>query len=117
MTREVAHQKAFEKALYSIQPNFPPGKLPAEEKFASVYYNMSQGPGDERGPWNQGELWAAGVSSAVFLLSTGGATRARPCNGACAMLLSSSYLCAVARQAALAPSIASSRNLCFAPGV
>jgi Mn-containing catalase len=57
MTREVAHQKAFEKALYSIQPNFPPGKLPAEEKFASVYYNMSQGPGDERGPWNQGELW------------------------------------------------------------
>jgi Mn-containing catalase len=57
MTREVAHQKAFEKALYSIQPNFPPGKLPAVEKFASVYYNMSQGPGDERGPWNQGELW------------------------------------------------------------
>jgi Mn-containing catalase len=57
MTREVAHQKAFEKALYSIQPNFPPGKLPAEEKFASVYYNMSQGPGDERGPWNEGALW------------------------------------------------------------
>jgi Mn-containing catalase len=57
MTREVAHQKAFEKALYSIQPNFPPGKLPAIEQFASVYYNMSQGPGDERGPWNQGELW------------------------------------------------------------
>jgi Mn-containing catalase len=57
MTREVAHQKAFEKALYSIQPNFPPGKLPADEKYASVYYNMSQGPGDERGPWNQGELW------------------------------------------------------------
>jgi Mn-containing catalase len=57
MTREVAHQKAFEKALYSIQPNFPPGKLPAVEQFASVYYNMSQGPGDERGPWNQGDLW------------------------------------------------------------
>ena len=57
MTREVAHQKAFEKALYSIQPNFPPGKLPAAEAFASVYYNMSQGPGDERGPWNQGDGW------------------------------------------------------------
>jgi Mn-containing catalase len=57
MTREVAHQKAFEKALYSIQPNFPPGKLPAVEQFASVYYNLSQGPGDERGPWNQGDLW------------------------------------------------------------
>jgi Mn-containing catalase len=57
MTREVAHQKSFEKALYSIQPNFPPGKLPGVEQFASVYYNMSQGPGDERGPWNQGDLW------------------------------------------------------------
>jgi Mn-containing catalase len=57
MTREVAHQKSFEKALYSMQPNFPPGKLPGVEKFASVYYNMSQGPGDARGPWNEGELW------------------------------------------------------------
>ena len=27
MTREIAHQQSFEKALYSIQPNFPPGKL------------------------------------------------------------------------------------------
>jgi Mn-containing catalase len=57
MTREVAHQKSFEKALYAIQPNFPPGKLPAVEKFASVYYNLSQGPGDMRGPWNEGDLW------------------------------------------------------------
>jgi Mn-containing catalase len=57
MTREVAHQKSFEKALYSIQPNFPPGKLPAQEEFASSYYNMSQGPGDARGPWNEGKLW------------------------------------------------------------
>jgi Mn-containing catalase len=57
MTREVAHQKSFEKALYSIRPNFPPGKLPGVEKFASVYYNMSQGEGDARGPWNDGELW------------------------------------------------------------
>jgi Mn-containing catalase len=57
MTREVAHQKSFEKALYSIEPNFPPGKLPAAEKFASVYFDMSQGPGNQRGPWNQGELW------------------------------------------------------------
>jgi Mn-containing catalase len=57
MTREIAHQKSFEKALYSIQPNFPPGKLPAIEEFASVYYNMSQGPGDARGPWNKGDLW------------------------------------------------------------
>jgi Mn-containing catalase len=57
MTREVAHQKSFEKALYSIQPNFPPGKLPGMDKFASVYFNTSQGEGDMRGPWNEGELW------------------------------------------------------------
>ena len=40
MTREIAHQKSFEKALYSIQPDFPPGKLPGEPQFANVYYNM-----------------------------------------------------------------------------
>ncbi|MEL4403068.1 manganese catalase family protein, partial [Shewanella algae] len=28
MTREIAHQKSFEKALYTIKDNFPPGKLP-----------------------------------------------------------------------------------------
>jgi Mn-containing catalase len=52
MTREVSHQKSFEKALYSIQPNFPPGKMPPREEFASVYYNMSTGEGEQRGPWN-----------------------------------------------------------------
>jgi Mn-containing catalase len=57
MTREVAHQKAFEKALYSIEPNFPPGKLPGEPQFRDKYYNMSTGEGDMRGPWNQGEQW------------------------------------------------------------
>ena len=31
MTREVAHQKSFEKALYAIENNFPAGKLPAIE--------------------------------------------------------------------------------------
>jgi Mn-containing catalase len=57
MTREIAHQKSFEKALYSIAPNFPPGKLPGKPEFTSVYFNLSTGPGDERGPWNQGEKW------------------------------------------------------------
>src|SRR6201991_1534561 len=28
MTREIAHQKSFEKALYAIEENFPSGKLP-----------------------------------------------------------------------------------------
>jgi len=55
MTREIAHQKSFEKALYSIQPDFPPGKLPGDPNFTSVYFNMSQGEGDTRGPWNSDE--------------------------------------------------------------
>jgi Mn-containing catalase len=57
MTREVAHQKSFEKALYSIADNFPAGKLPGVEKYANLYVNTSQGPGDTTGPWNEGEQW------------------------------------------------------------
>jgi len=52
MTREIAHQQSFEKALYSIQPNFPPGKLPGKPEFTNVYFNMSRGDGEMRGPWN-----------------------------------------------------------------
>jgi len=52
MTREIAHQQSFEKALYSIQPNFPPGKLPGDPEFTNVYFKMSTGNGDLRGPWN-----------------------------------------------------------------
>lgn len=54
MTREIAHQISFEKALYSIRNNFPPGKLPPVEQYANVYYNMSQGE-DVRGSWNSDE--------------------------------------------------------------
>jgi Mn-containing catalase len=57
MTREVAHQKSFEKALYSIEENFPPGKLPGVAPFADMYVNTSQGEGDMTGPWNSGEQW------------------------------------------------------------
>jgi len=57
MTREIAHQKSFEKALYAIEPNFPPGILPGDSRFTDVYFNMSQGEGDQRGPWNSGEAW------------------------------------------------------------
>ena len=56
MTREIAHQKSFEKALYSIQPNFPVGKLPGDPAFSDVYFDMSKGD-EVRGPWNQGENW------------------------------------------------------------
>lgn len=57
MTREIAHQKSFEKALYAIEDNFPSGKLPGFEKFANLYINTSQGDGDVDGPWNSGEQW------------------------------------------------------------
>lgn len=55
MTREIAHQQSFEKALYSMQPNFPPGKLPGDPRYTNAYFNMSQGEGDARGPWNMDE--------------------------------------------------------------
>lgn len=58
MTREVAHQKSFEKALYAIEPNFPSGKLPGSPEFADKYYDMSQGESEPvRGSWNDGPQW------------------------------------------------------------
>lgn len=58
MTREIAHQKSFEKALYSMEPNFPTGKLPGMPEFTDVYYDLSQGEDAKiEGPWNSGENW------------------------------------------------------------
>ena len=57
MTREIAHQKSFEKALYAIEPNFPVGKLPGMPQYADLYLNTSQGEGDMEGPWNSGPQW------------------------------------------------------------
>jgi len=57
MTREIAHQKSFEKALYSIDENFPTGKLPGIKPYTDMYVNASQGEGDAEGPWNSGEQW------------------------------------------------------------
>lgn len=56
MTREIAHQKSFEKALYAIESHFPPGKLAGDPRFTDKYYSMSQ-DGGQRGPWNQGDQW------------------------------------------------------------
>ncbi|OLS59230.1 manganese catalase family protein [Pseudomonas putida] len=56
MSREIAHQQAFEKALHSIQPNFPQGKLPGDPTFNQTYFNLSSGS-EIRGPWNEGEDW------------------------------------------------------------
>ena len=57
MTREIAHQKSFEKALYAMEDNFPSGKLPGILPYANMYVNASQGEGDMDGPWNSGEQW------------------------------------------------------------
>ncbi|WP_322034101.1 manganese catalase family protein [Paraburkholderia sp. J76] len=54
MTREVSHQKSFEKALYAISPNFPPGKMPPMPQFANVYYKTSDGGETVAAPWNSG---------------------------------------------------------------
>ncbi len=57
MTREIAHQKSFEKALFSIEDNFPSGKLPGVDLYTDMYVNSSQGEGDMEGPWNSGPQW------------------------------------------------------------
>ncbi|AKQ55727.1 manganese catalase family protein, partial [Bordetella hinzii] len=57
MTREVSHQLSFERALHAIEPNFPPGKLPGDPRYANTYFNMSQGEGDMRGPWNRDDMF------------------------------------------------------------
>jgi Mn-containing catalase len=46
MTREIAHQKMFEAALAQVEPNFPPGKLPGDEKQAHLYYDDSTEDGE-----------------------------------------------------------------------
>jgi Mn-containing catalase len=37
MTREIAHMKMFEAALAAIPDNFPPGKLPGDQKLGHAY--------------------------------------------------------------------------------
>jgi len=55
MTREIAHQKSFEKALYAMDKSFPPGKLPGDPRFTDTYVNASRGEGDTTGPWCEGK--------------------------------------------------------------
>jgi Mn-containing catalase len=63
MTREIAHMQMFQAALDSITPHFPPGVLQGDPHFTHEYYNMSNGSGSVRGPWNQGQgPWGAGQS-------------------------------------------------------
>ncbi|MDB6163286.1 MAG: catalase [Xanthomonadaceae bacterium] len=72
MTREISHQKSFEKALYAIEPNFPPGKRPGLPQFADLYVNASQGEGDMRGSWNSDENFEFVSDREQFLAMDGG---------------------------------------------
>jgi Mn-containing catalase len=72
MTREIAHQQSFEKALYAIEPNFPPGKRPGKPEFANMYVNASQGEGDMRGSWNSDENFAYVSDREAHLAMDGG---------------------------------------------
>lgn len=47
MTREIAHQQMFEAALASLEDNFPPGKLPGDERLGHVYIHDSDGYGGQ----------------------------------------------------------------------
>lgn len=61
MTREVAHFQQFTAALNEMPVNFPPGRLPGDDRFQNVALNMSDS-GSDRGPWNQGQgPWPAGT--------------------------------------------------------
>lgn len=72
MTREIAHQQSFEKALYAIEPNFPSGKRPGKPEFANMYVNTSQGEGDMRGSWNSDENFAYVSDREAHLAMDGG---------------------------------------------
>ena len=72
LTREISHQKSFEKALYAIEPNFPPGKLPGLPRFADLYADTSQGDGNMRGSWNSDENFDYVSDREQFLAMDGG---------------------------------------------
>ncbi len=73
MTREIAHQQSFEKALAAMDTHFPPGKLLGDPRFTQVYFNLSQGPGDTRGPWNSDDTFDY-VTDADDLIAVDGGT-------------------------------------------
>ena len=62
MTREVTHFQQFTAALNELPVNFPPGTLPGDDRFQNVAFNMSNGAGSARGPWNEGQgPWPSGM--------------------------------------------------------
>lgn len=62
MTREVTHYQQFTAAFNQLPVNFPPGVLAGDERFQNVAFNMSNGEGSVRGPWNEGQgPWPDGM--------------------------------------------------------
>lgn len=72
MSREISHQTSFGKALYAIEPNFPPGKRPGVPQFAGLYVNTSKGQDDVRGSWNSDGNFNFVTDGEKFLAMGGG---------------------------------------------
>lgn len=75
MTREIAHMRAFGRALESMnKPALSIGKIAPTAKLADQFFNDSTGEGDHgevdaRGPWNEGEPWEYVESPALHAMN------------------------------------------------
>ncbi len=72
MTREIAHQKSFERALYAIEPNFPPGKLPGDPAFTDKYFKLSRAKAKSKGRGTRATRGSASRTRKTPWRSTGG---------------------------------------------
>lgn len=78
MTREIAHMRAFGRALESLnKPALSIGKIAPTAKLADQFFNDSTGEGDHgevdaRGPWNEGEPWEYVESPALHAMNGNG---------------------------------------------
>lgn len=75
MTREIAHMRAFGRALESMnKPALSIGKIAPTARLADQFFNDSTGEGDHgevdaRGPWNEGEPWEYVESPALHAMN------------------------------------------------
>jgi Mn-containing catalase len=69
MTREIAHQKSFEKALYSIKDNFPPGKLPGIERLQIFMSTRLRAKAMQRVPGTAGTSGTSSTTSKAICRS------------------------------------------------
>jgi Mn-containing catalase len=83
MTREIAHMRAFGRALESMnKPALSIGKIAPTAKLSDQFFNDSTGEGDHgevdaRGPWNEGEPWEYVESPALQAVNGDGSDALR----------------------------------------